>query len=291
MRQALLLHELMSGLDESTARGDHGYVLIDGSLWPSARKRLPMLDSGSTLCPPGSSPPAGAEWAMARLLALAGLATTARQQLLAASLEAARDGHASTWIASPLNLPSLAQALSERLDATLPDDMPVLLRFCDARVLPALDRCLSGSHRAAFFAPVSRWWHVQRNGELGCISSPSNSPQAGAGADYSMALSPQEQADLLDAAEPDVVLGLLQQQDGDALQSVEPIQRHGWCAGLISEASDWGVQSTQERALYCMMALQHGRRFSAEPMWRAGLEVVRAGKATLLDVVNSQAVA
>jgi aspartate/methionine/tyrosine aminotransferase len=98
-------------------------------------------------------------------------------------------------------------------------------------------------------------------------------------------LSADQEAAMLEAAEPDAVLRLLNEHDNAALERLPIQERHAFVVSKIERARGWAVESTADLALYCMLALSEGEDFDERPNWQAALAPVRARKALLADAV------
>jgi hypothetical protein len=67
---------------------------------------------------------------------------------------------------SPLPIDVLAARLRQRLEATIPDNMEVLLRYFDPRIFESLCRILSKKQKEDFLNVAACWWYTDRIGEL-----------------------------------------------------------------------------------------------------------------------------
>ena len=74
-------------------------------------------------------------------------------------------------IASPLNIEELARRLKLRLDAMLPDDMAIMLRFFDPRVFEELSKVLLPEQKELFLSVGYQWWYIDRRGQLQNVAS------------------------------------------------------------------------------------------------------------------------
>ena len=110
-------------------------------------------------------------------------------------------------LASPLSLEALAHRLTSRLDAVLPGNINVMLRYFDTRIFAELMTVLDATQKAAFFSPASQWWYVDRRGALQSVSATFAPHDQWA---TPLALNMEQQNRLIDASEPDQIAELLQ---------------------------------------------------------------------------------
>lgn len=211
------------------------------------------------------------------------------ERLVANSVRWASEHHAASWFTSKHPPHEAAAALASRLDANLPDGLRVVLRYADARVLLSLVAVLEGAQAQAFFGFASAWWCLDRQMHL--ISVWDRHLQVMALGQQAterlvnLQFTPAQQAALLEASEPDAVIGLLRQQEENEIDSLPPGPRHALVRWLIGRSREFGVQATADYALLCLVALQHGESFMDEPIWRTALEQVKAGRAKVSDAL------
>lgn len=213
-------------------------------------------------------------------------------------LDAPRLQHLLTWLAesgaytgsllflwSELPAPALRAQLAHRVDAQLHDGEEVVLRYFDARVFEALLQALSPTQRIAWLSPAHRWWYVDRAGLLqtcdGSPSMPEADPLTGM-----LQLDATQFAALLDATEPDQVANLLRQRVPEPFLRIEPPERHAFVSRHMQQARrEWHLESTNDLAIYCGLALLHGEDFAAQPAWQQALRYVKAGELKLAQAV------
>lgn len=80
--------------------------------------------------------------------------------------ETADSRSAIMMLSSPLSLDILCTCLTDRLRARLCGDLEVMLRFYDPRVFEALIKHLEEPQRNWFLNLASKWWFVNRLGEV-----------------------------------------------------------------------------------------------------------------------------
>jgi len=208
-----------------------------------------------------------------------------RQRQLNAFEIWAREAYAVSWLVSPAPVGTLAELLGRRLDVVLSDEQSALLRISDTRILPIVQSLLSDIERAQFFSSVSQWWYFDRQERLQCISC-----ELAQGSDMwrtPWRLTPVQESALLMAAEPDTVLALLHEQVPAKLQTLPRPQRHEFVRDRMSEARAWGLESAEQHALYCLIALSLGADFSERPQWQEALTHVRERTMSLMEALDA----
>jgi hypothetical protein len=262
------------------------FVLIDPALCPQALR--PEQIAGERCALPMAGLSAGHEQEARVLPFLLALRTGTGRALQLQKLEDwAWRTHGVSWLETPLAIAELAAWLARRLEVTLTQDQAAVLRFSDARILQTLAQVLDTEQHTQFFAPVARWWHFDRRHQLQCLH--------GAGAMGPDAWpspwhisEPQELA-LMQAAEPDTVLALLQEQAPAALAEVPANTRHAFAQAQIEAARHWGIDDAPHQAVFALLALQHGEKFHEQSAWQTALHPVRAKQMNLVQALNTMA--
>lgn len=261
-----------------TAQSASGYVLLDGALCP-AKSTVWLHQTPAVIVAPHSRPHADS-LALPYLIEIPSLGRAAQRELVHLACETS----GVTWVGSRLPLRPLAKALGERMEALLPQDMPVLLRLADARVLPQLHLVLDDVQRQCFFAVADIWCYLDRQHQLASLAC-----GGGAASKFvpPLQLNAEQEAQLLRAAEPDAVLRLLKEQDECALMKIPSAERFGFVQKQMSLAARWGLNTPLDFALYCMLSLEYGDGFDESPDWRTKLVAVQAGETRLMNVLES----
>jgi hypothetical protein len=183
-------------------------------------------------------------------------------------------------MASPLPLQQLAERLTARLEAVLPENMDILLRYFDPRVFEQLMIVLSVEQKQAFLSVAEHWWFVDRRGQLQEVASKFSQVDAFAGP---LALNAAQEGGLLDASEPDQVAQLLQSGAPNDYQTLRLGERHDFVLRHMAAARGVGIQATHELSLYCVLALLYGEQFAKQEDWQAALQDVREKKKSLAE--------
>jgi len=181
-------------------------------------------------------------------------------------------------MASPLALHQLAPRLMARLEAVLPENMDILLRFHDPRVFEQLMMVLSAAQKQAFLGAAHHWWFVDRRGQLQDVAAKFDQKDAFLAP---LTLSGMQESALLDASEPDQVAQLLQSGAPNDYQTLRPAERYDFIVRHMASARGFGVQATHELSLYCLLALLYGEQFASQKNWQAALQDVHEKKMSL----------
>jgi hypothetical protein len=181
-------------------------------------------------------------------------------------------------MASPLSIEPLAHRLRKRLDAVLPENMEILLRFFDPRIFEQLSVVLSAEQKQAFLSVAEHWWFVDRRGhlqEVDAIFSETDHFTA------PLTLNSVQESALIDASEPDQVAQLVQTGAPGDYETLRQGERHDFIVRHMAAARRFGIEATHELALYCALALIYGDGFAAERSWQAALQEVMQRKVSL----------
>jgi hypothetical protein len=181
-------------------------------------------------------------------------------------------------LASPLGMDELARRLTARLDAKLPDNMNVMLRYFDTRIFAELMGVLDDSQKGDFLSPASQWWYVDRRGMLQTVAA-ALAPQDAFVAP--LTLNSAQQNALIDASEPDQIAELLQDAVPDEYGQLPYQDRFDFIVRHAQTAQGFGIMATHEKSFYCTLALMYGEDFASQPAWRNGLTEIRSGTLTL----------
>lgn len=181
-------------------------------------------------------------------------------------------------LASSLTMNELAHRLIARLDAKLPDNVNVMLRYFDTRVFAELMSVLDELQKTEFLNPASQWWYVDRRGALQTVAA------VFALQDTFVAplrLNLIQQNSMIGASEPDQIAELLKDTVPNEYDELPYQDRYDFIKRHAQTAEGFGVKATYEKSFYCALALIYGEDFAAQPAWRTGLDEIRAGALTL----------
>jgi hypothetical protein len=178
-------------------------------------------------------------------------------------------------LATPLPIDEVAARLACRLDATLSEEMNVLLRFFDPRVFEALLGVLDAQQKEAFLGIADGWWYFDRRGVL--VPQPARCAARDEHVVPLRLTAPQEFA-LLAASEPDQVAEQLAALVPEPWRNVALPRRVHFLRRHMDAARAIGLEATRDFALYCAAALLEGEDFAETPKWRGALAKVRQGE-------------
>jgi len=259
------------------------YVLVDSALYGEPQRRHPLGIECATLEVSGADE-AEAQAVLPLLMAWPE-DDEGRQWLLPRSIQWAQEHHAVTWLRSHLGLKELAAALARRMDAQLDDGTEVLLRFADARILGPLWSVLTDAQRATLFAPVERWWYLDRQEQLQELPL---QRVAEAEERLPFVLLQAQLNSLLDAAEPDVVMQQLRELVPDALEGIERPARHGTVRRYVDQARQLGIDAVRDLAVFCALILKRGDATLERMQWHALVQQVRSERLTWTEALTSK---
>ena len=262
----------------------HVYALIDGALQPAAWKEMSRRCPTFSLLPEGTDGGTSATAALPFLVKIDGESAAFAMDY---TVDLALEHHAATWLTSWLAIDVLAQRLAKRLDAEVPD-MQVILRFADARILPAVRDAMNPAQSLTFFSGIASWWYLERNWELTELDIPRDA-NSSAGVDVfcpPLILSAAQEAQLMQTAEPDSVMALIDKHDPQALRPIPKNQHHAFVKEQMKAADLWGITSASDQALFCMIALEHSPDFHRSEQWQAALQQVKVGHITLTQALE-----
>lgn len=289
MQNSLIEQEVRTLAHRSHTHGLNFYALTDGALQRSALRQTKAFARPCSLVPIGGVIARSDLSALPFLVELSEPELRHRNRLITELSAWAIDHSAVTWLESRLPVAALAEQLALRLEAELQQSLSVVLRFADARVLPVLYDTFDDEQRNQFFSCMTNWWYVSRRDELRALPL-HHEPGANASSfKPPLQLTAAQEHQLIDAAEPDSVMQILRRHDAEALDKITPSEQYDFVKASIRRARAWSVETPSDLALFCMMALEHGPAFDELTNWKAALTNLRAGKITLIRVVQQQA--
>ncbi|SDC89488.1 protein of unknown function [Massilia sp. PDC64] len=176
-------------------------------------------------------------------------------------------------LASPLDLDEIGERLSSRLDARLSDNLEVMLRFFDPRVLGSLIKIMPEDQKNAFLGLAESWAYVDRAGDLIDISVTFNDRE-----NFStpFAISQQQEFALLEASEIDQVLDVLRSNFPDSLALIKKPEQSTFVACQIDSARKLGFNSVLQFSLHAARLLLEGDGFVNSPVYPEFLDEVRS---------------
>lgn len=273
------LHTLIADVDPSS--GDKLYALVDQSGTPNMVRQLERFGHAWTSLLENSREQ-GAIRVAPILFELDGQAANSASVMRWLCSETI---YASSliFLRSPLLRGELAHRLSHRLDAVLPQEYPIMLRFFDPRVLESLVSVLTEEQSSILLSVARCWWYVSRTGEVRNISC--------CFADHDvfrdpLKLNQLKKDKLLDASIPDQVGALLLENAPLDFQSLKPSERHVFLADATLDARNYDICEIYDLALYCILKLRNGKNFDTGPPWVELLKKVKMGEMSLTDAAQ-----
>lgn len=184
---------------------------------------------------------------------------------LAWFLEHTQDLHCLSWLVAPTGLIELREHLRGLMQVRAHDGSECDVRFYDTRVLPAWYQSLSQEQESHALAPINSWTYMDRDGMPCTIFGKGQTevpPQE------ILQLTEEQEATLLHAALPDIVLQQLEQSGNPDLEAMPQAERYRFIANQIAKAKrQYGILSIDELAMFCSLALGIGQDFdSLEPV-------------------------
>lgn len=199
-------------------------------------------------------------------------------------LEAARWACGVSVVVTHLPFHEAVRELRMRADVMLPDDLEVVLRYFDTRILPVLLDVLEPGQRAAFTGMASAWLYLDRDGNWCTVAMVLQQPQEEL--TLPLHLSSLQQDALIDAGECDAVLNQMRRMHSDELLQWTPPEQYRQVLPLIGVAYELGIEATATVALFCRLALLHVGQVESDRAWQDGLCEVRDGKKTFTEFMK-----
>jgi hypothetical protein len=186
---------------------------------------------------------------------------------------------------SALPLTQLAEKLAERSDALLPDNLTVLLRYFDTRILASLLKILTKEQINLLSNDIQSWWYVNRSGEL-TIACLDNHGQSEPAIKPQIIFNAEQEARLLDAANGDMILSQLQQNPPEIMYPMRPDQQYALVTHLISMALENGIQQVPEWLAFCTLGFATQGAIYQQAPWPDLLSQIKAGKITFVEALD-----
>jgi Domain of unknown function (DUF4123) len=186
---------------------------------------------------------------------------------------------------SVLPLTQLAEKLAERSDALLPDNMTVLLRYFDSRILASLLKILTTEQMNLLTNDIQSWWYVNRSGEL-TIACLDNHGQSEPAIQPQIIFNAEQEARLLDAANGDMILNQLQQNPPEIMYQMRPDQQYELVTHLIGMALENGIQQIPEWLAFCTLGFTTQGAIYQQAPWPNLLSQVKLGKITFVEALD-----
>jgi hypothetical protein len=187
-------------------------------------------------------------------------------------------------LTSPLQVESLRNRLTARLDVRISEDMKAMLRFFDPRIFEGLMNVLDPKQLAKFLAPAGRWWYVDRAGKFISVDAKFNAVDESA---VPLELNAKQEFDLIDASDPDRVLAFLRENVPDLIQKQPLSAQYDFVATNLQAARNAGLTSLGDFALYNIVVLIKGLDFIKGETWSRLMNEVKSKSAEFMELVSS----
>lgn len=134
------------------------------------------------------------------------------------------------------------------------DSLEWLVRWADARILPALIASLTPTERSHFLAPLHSWSCLGRAGEM--LEWTGNGSQDPIPADFDCwPLDDARFSHLVAEAEADAIIGALHETQPDLFDLRDPAANHACVKTHLAIASRFGIDGAGSRQHFAMLAL------------------------------------
>lgn len=197
------------------------------------------------------------------------------------ALDKWRYANAFLFIKSDLPTEQMCSSLRARTFAVLPQNLDVLLRFFDPRVLDRLLGVLTVEQRQAFLSAGTTWAFPDRWGNLRMVQTENGldtftSP---------LRLDERQESVLIDAGDVDAILSMLLDQQHPSLDPLIPPEQYEAVHAATQQAVSSGIKQFSEQVAFCSLWLELGAGFHEQMPWRQWLQEVKAGKKNFNEVV------
>jgi hypothetical protein len=187
-------------------------------------------------------------------------------------------------LSSPLQIESLRNRLTARLDVRISEDMKAMLRFFDPRIFEGLVDVLIPEQLAKFLAPANEWWYIDRAGKLISVEAKFDAVDESV---VPLELSAKQEFDLIDASDPDRVLASLRENVPDLIQKQPLCAQYDFVATNLEVARSAGLTSRADFVLYNIVVLERGLDFTKSATWSSLLENVKSKSMDFIAAVLS----
>jgi hypothetical protein len=286
LRMSTLHSPLWLGLEKLLLEEQgHGlYLLVNQSAFASSMKSVERLASFEKQPLLGQVADAWRDSATPFVAALRGATSDeGKMRALRRLCDDGCYGSALHVIASNLTLHALADELTVRCEALLPDDYEVLLRYFDTRILASLMEVMTPEQSVMFFSCSQRWHYADRRGVL--IQAHLFDDDTEIAVSAPLVLSVVQQNALIQAGEVDAVIDVLMRNKIEPLLDMPFPERHPTISRLINAAAGWALNSTADLAAYCTLALLGGEGFDKGEPWSSQLALVKRGDIRFSDAL------
>lgn len=266
--------------------GEFRYVLVNQAAFSERAvciRELACFDRQALLGQPLS---ACHDRATPFLIALPAVVTDgSHARILAELCHEACYASAISIIDAPHSLHFMADAMTARCDARLPDGTEAVLRYFDTRIMAPLVTILTEEQHASFFACASAWWFAGRDGHL--VQCDLVTPEPAAAVSGSITFSLTQMAAMTEATLSDGLIDVLLQNHLRALLEIPYPLRHSTIERLVAAARTWGLNDQADLLTYCAVALEAGSGFEQTAPWSELLHRVAMAEISFSEAVSA----
>jgi hypothetical protein len=174
-----------------------------------------------------------------------------------------------TWIESQYSLPVLRYMLACRMECTINEGQPVVLRFWDPRIVLGLPSALDPVQRCHFFAPVDTWtaWESRRQ-QYYTITAPPEARSLQRFAAMPMALSESQRAQLMyydKEALYDRIVQHWKETCPNAIDGIEAAMLREIAIAAVARCSTYGIDSADDQILFAGLMMAVSPSFDDHP--------------------------
>lgn len=169
-----------------------------------------------------------------------------------------------SFVATARSLQALQQHYRPFLRAVVDDELPLLLRFADTRIIEALGDVFTPQQSNAFLpGDIGIWLPRRRQGDS--ASSPIDRTRPITALTGPVTFDTTQFAALLEAGEPDLVIHNLMRSNAQRFGSVQPSKVYDFIAGQLQRARAHDLQDMPNLETYCLTAWTTHPRFDEQP--------------------------
>lgn len=183
-----------------------------------------------------------------------------------------------SFITSTIAPELLTQHLTWLTDVKHTDGSEWVNRYFDVRILPLWFNILSEEQRQQALAPIAEWayltpeyeWKIIQGGTLNTLPDTSKP----------MCQTEKQNADLLEACVPHMVLAQIQENNPLALSHISVQQRYAYISEQFATAKQYGVSDMNDLKTYTLISLEYGPQMHQAPPLQAILKSAKASEFT-----------
>lgn len=215
----------------------------------------------------------------------AGQPTVALGKFLKSLYGQGRWANCISLLSSNWQLDKLLLALHERTKAELPENLAVVLRYFDTRVLPLLPKLFGIDEYQIFMGCVQKWQYLDRSGDMQTLFE----QQAQSGEDIffgPLIFNEAQETLLIQDGLSDAVIDQLLEQRHPALLDCLPPETFGVVDSIVQNGRLLGFDDVIDLTLYCYAAFEHGNDFATKEPWAGEIKKAQSGQIKLEEALG-----